>query len=128
MGRKAQLEPAWLVGLLNAWAVRSHHDHSKGLGWYSICPMLKSGIPTKARSYEPTGYSGQDFRDVYEALQELELMQRMAIGRYFKPWAKAGIEAEFLRSDYLWRKDFAAAMAKLEQKLRIPVAQLRVLG
>ena len=122
MARKPLLEPAWLVSLLNAWAKRSHHESSRALGWYSICPMLQSGIPGKARSYEPTGFSEQDYTDLHVALQDLELVNRMAVGRYFKPWAKAAIDAEFRASDDTWLRRLRAGMAQLEVKLRMPVA------
>lgn len=122
MARKPLLEPAWLVSLLNSWAARSHHESSRALGWYSMCPMLQSGIPGRARSYEPTGFSQQDYTDLHVALQELELVNRMAIGRYFKPWARDSIDAEFHASDDTWLRRLRAGMGQLEVKLRMPVA------
>ena len=122
MARKPLLEPAWLVSLLHAWAAHSHHESSMALGWYSMCPMLQSGIPGRARSYEPTGFSQQDYTDLFVAIQELELVNRMAVGRYFKPWAKDAIDAEFTASDDTWLRRLRASMGQLEVKLRMPVA------
>ena len=124
MARRPQLEPAWLIGLLNAWARHSHKDHTRGLGWYSASPMLKGGIPVRARSYEPMGYCEADYTAVYEALQGLDLMPRMAVGRYFKPWARSAIEAEFQRSADQWLVLLRVALQKLEEKLRLPVADI----
>jgi hypothetical protein len=84
--------------------------------------MLQSGIPGRARSYEPTGFSGQDHSDLLVAIQELELVNRMAVGRYFKPWARDAIDAEFHASDDTWLRRLRAAMGQLEAKLRMPVA------
>ena len=122
MSKAPQLEPRWLVGLLNAWALRSLAEQSRAVGWYSICPMLQSGIPGNARSYEPTGYSDGDHKETAAAINLLELQQRMAIARYFKPWAKAQIEAEFRLSNDTWMRRLRAAMAILEAELRLTVA------
>ena len=123
MARRPQLEPAWLVSLLNAWAARSLREQSRSLGWYQMCPMLQSGIPGRARSYEPSGFSGQDYSDLVVALQELELVNRMAIGRYFKPWARDAIDAEFQASDDTWLRRLRAGLDQLDAKLRLPVAE-----
>lgn len=122
MSRPAALEPRWLVGLLNAWAKRSMSEQTRGLGWHSICPMLQSGIPGRARSYEPTGYSDADHVATLHAVNLLPMEQRMAVARYFKPWAKASIEAEFRLSDDTWMRRLREAMAFLESELRLPVA------
>ena len=122
MSREARLEPRWLVGLLSAWAVRSLAEQSRAVGWYSVCPMLQSGIPGKARSYEPTGYSAGDHKATAEAIDLLGLEHRMAIARHFKPWAKAAIEAEFHFSDDTWLRRLRAALALLEADLSLTVA------
>lgn len=127
MGRKAELEPRWLIGLLNAWALRSMSEQRRGLGWYSICPMLKSGIPGKARSYEPTGYSNADHDATLAAINMLPLQERMAVARYFKPWAKAQIEAEFRLSDDTWMRRLRAGLVLLEVELRLTVAEVEAM-
>lgn len=85
--------------------------------------MLQSGIPGKARSYEPTGYSDGDHKATAEAINLLEIQQRMAVARHFKPWAKAAIEAEFNLSNDTWLRRLRAALSALEQELRLTVAE-----
>lgn len=128
MSRPAALEPRWLVGLLNAWAKRSLSEQTRGLGWHSICPMLQSGIPGKARSYEPTGYGDADHQAAHDAVNRLPLEQRMAVARYFKPWAKAAIDAEFHLSDDTWMRRLKAALVTLDRELRLPVAHCETCG
>lgn len=98
------------------------------MGWYSICPMLQSGIPGRARSYEPTGYSGSDHQATLAAINNLPINERMAVARQFKPWARAQIEAEFRVSDDTWRRRLQAAMLKLETDLRLSVAEKQICG
>lgn len=128
MSRPPALEPRWLVGLLNAWAKRSLSEQTRGLGWHTICPMLQSGIPGKARSYEPTGYSDADHVATLNAVNLLPIEQRMAVARYFKPWAKAAIEAEYRFSDDTWMRRLKAAMVTLGRDLRLTVADDGVCG
>ena len=128
MSREARLEPRWLVSLLSAWAQRSLAEQTRAVGWYSICPMLQSGIPGKARSYEPTGYSEGDHKATAAAIDLLGMEHRMAIARHFKPWAKAAIEAEFHFSDDTWLRRLRAALALLETELRLTVAESQDCG
>lgn len=115
--RQPQLNPAWLVGLLNRWAVRSLKAADKGLGYYTINPMLKSGIPGRVRSYEPTGYSGEDYQEIDIAIGELGLMRRMAVFRYFKPWAKNAIDQEISKDSDTWMYHLKAALAELDSAM-----------
>jgi hypothetical protein len=112
--REPALEPRWLVGLLNRWAIRSLSEQTKGLGYYGTNPMLRSGIPSPAKSYEPTGYSDVDFLDAERAINDLELMKRLAVMRYFKPWAKANIDAEIERDNDTWMYHLRDALVKIE--------------
>ena len=122
MSRQAQLEPRWVVSLLGAWAQRSLAEQSRAVGWYSICPMLQSGIPGRARSYEPTGYSDGDHKATSAAIDLLPIEHRMAVARHFKPWAKAAIEAEFSFSNDTWMRRLRGALSMLEAELRLTVA------
>ena len=123
MSRPVQLEPRWLVSLLAAWAQRSLSEQTRAVGWYSICPMLQSGIPGSARSYEPTGYSDGDHKATAAAIDLLTIEHRMAVARHFKPWAKAAIEAEFRLSNDTWLRRLRSALAQLESELRLTVAE-----
>lgn len=117
MSREAQLGPAWLIGLLVAWNRRETRD--SGLGYYRVNPMLRDGIPTPARSYEPMGYGGAEIDAVGRAVAELELMRRVAVMRYCRPWMIPAINAEFDEppSTDKWLKYLRDALAELDGKL-----------
>lgn len=118
MGRPAKLEPRWLVGLLNRWAIRDDRDRSKGIGYYTTNPMLRAGMPMTARtSHEPMDYSEEDFVDVQIAVDGLDLNLRMAVVRYFKPWAKHMIDAELQRSDDTWMRWLKDALSRVELEM-----------
>ena len=123
MGKRAQLEPAWLVGMLNAWAGRSLAEQTRGLGWHNICPMLQSGIPGRARSYEPTGYCADDHQRTLTAINSLPMRQRLAVARYFKPWARMAIDAEHHWSDDTWMRELRAALDVLARELAVRPVQ-----
>lgn len=114
MSRQAQLGPAWLIGLLLAWSRRDTRD--SGLGYYRVNPMLRDGIPTPARSYEPMGYGGAEIDAVGRAVASLRLMRRVAVMRYCRPWMIPAIDAEFeapLSTD-AWLYHLRAALTELE--------------
>lgn len=114
MSREAQLGPAWLIGLLVAWNRRETRD--SGLGYYRVNPMLRDGIPTPARSYEPMGYGGAEIDAVGRAVASLRLMRRVAVMRYCRPWMIPAIDAEFespLSTD-AWLYHLRAALTELE--------------
>ena len=118
MSRAPQLEPAWLIGLLMAWTRRETRD--SGLGFYKVNPMLRDGIPTQARSYEPTGYGGADLDAVGRAVGELPMMRKMAVMRYCRPWMAPAIDAEFHganRIPGLWLALLKEALSELTGKL-----------
>ena len=117
MSRKPELEPRWLIGLLNQWAIRSTHAGSRGLGYYTTNPMLRDGIPGRVRSYEPTGYSDVDFLDAQRAVDELDIMRRLAVMRYFKPWSRNAIDAEMQRDNDTWMYHLKLALAVLAAEL-----------
>ena len=117
MSRQAQLGPAWLIGLLLAWSRRETRD--SGLGYYRINPMLRDGIPTPARSYEPTGYGGAEVEAVGRAVAGLRLMRRVAIMRYCRPWMIPAIDAELGRelSTDAWLYHLRAALEELAAEI-----------
>jgi len=117
MSRKPTLEPRWLVGLLHQWAMRSLHSEDRGLGYPSICAMLKDGIPGRVHSYEPTGYGDADFKDIDNAVAQLTLMRRLAVSRYYKPWTVRAIDAEIGRDTDTWLYHLKQAMTVLAKEL-----------
>lgn len=123
MPRKPELEPRWLVGLLHQWAMRELYGSTKGLGYYSVNPMLKDGIPTQARSYEPTGYSHEDFRELEVALKEMMVAEELkyeflAVMRYVKPWKARVIDDEHPRETRFWLRDLKNGLATIDAKMR----------
>lgn len=124
MARRPQLHPAWLVGLLNRWAVRDMKEASRAIGWYGTCPMLKSGIPARAISREPVGYSEDDFVALGIALDTLDEMRMLAVMRYFKPWSRKAIDVEVPRDDATWLYHLKTALVTLDE--RIPKKTLAV--
>jgi hypothetical protein len=123
MPRKPELEPRWLVGLLHQWAMRELYGSTKGLGYYSVNPMLKDGIPTQARSYEPTGYSHEDFRELEAAMKEMAQaeeykMEVLAVLRFAKPWKAADIDQANPRETRLWLRDLKNGLATIDAKMR----------
>lgn len=118
MSRPPQLEPAWLIGLLMAWTRRETRD--SGLGFYRINPMLRDGIPTQARSYEPTGYGGAELDAVGRAVAELRLMRRLAVLRYCQPWKAPKMDSEHKLSTDVWLYHLRGGLAELAEVLRLP--------
>jgi hypothetical protein len=120
MARQPSLGPSWLVGLLSDWARRELGQMTRGLGYYTSNPMLRDGIPVRATSYEPTGYSDVDVEQVTLAVDELETMQKMSVMRYFKPWTRNAINNEIALPEIMWKHLLDAAMAILDRKLAQP--------
>ena len=117
MSRRPQLEPAWLIGLLIAWNRRA--CSGIGLGYYTINPMLRSGIPTQAQSYEPMGYGGADLEAVGRAIDTLSLIHRIAVMRYLRPWMIPAIdhELEFHAPARSWLKELRLAIGEIEAEM-----------
>src|SRR5574341_477100 len=113
MSKQKPIEPRWLVSLLVCWARRDLHDEIRGLGYYSINPMLKDGIPGRVRSYEPAGYSGQDYTDLEQCLKQLKPRQLLAVLRYCKPWKAADIDAEYRLDADTWMHHLRNGMEAL---------------
>lgn len=123
MPRKPELEPRWLVGLLHQWAMRELYGSTKGLGYYSVNPMLKDGIPTPARSYEPTGYSHEDFRELEAAMTDMARdetykFEILAVLRFAKPWKAVDIDKEHQRETRFWLRDLKNGLATIDAKMR----------
>jgi hypothetical protein len=89
----------------------------KSLGFYSVNPMLKSGIPQRAQSFEPVGYSGTDYRDLESAMKELTEKRLLAVMRYCKPWTVKQIDAEWPLDTDTWLYHLKNGMAHLEKRL-----------
>jgi hypothetical protein len=117
MARKPELHPAWLVGLLHQWASRRRAEESRTVGWYSINPMLKEGIPVRAESYEPTGYSGHDFKNLEAAMQAIDSRYAIAVIRYVRPEKARGFDVEYGYSADTWLRYLRAGLADLDTRM-----------
>ena len=117
MARPPTLGPSWLVGLLTQWGRRELAEMTGGLGYYRINPMLKDGIPTRARSFEPTGYSTIDFADLERAVAALPKGQCLAVIRYAKPWKAQAIDLEFPIVQRKWLEHLKEGLVALALRL-----------
>lgn len=117
MARKPELHPAWLVGLLHQWASRKRAEQSRSVGWYSINPMLKEGIPVRAESYEPTGYSGHDFRQLDAAMQLIDRRYLAAVVRYVLPEKARGLDIEWGFSTDTWLRHLRSGLVELDCRI-----------
>jgi hypothetical protein len=87
MGKRIQLNPGWLVSLLNQWAIGQ--IPGRQLGYASGSSWMRGLKSSPASSIDPTGYSVRDYGDLETALQAL-LDSRQnywaAVMMYHKPW------------------------------------------
>lgn len=92
MGKRIQIEPAWLVSLLNQWALHDFRSQTGGLGYASGSSWMRGLKSSPASSIDPTGYAARDFRDVEAAMDALRVTAVhwwAAITMYYKPWSVA---------------------------------------
>lgn len=97
MGKRIQIEPAWLVSLLNQWALHDLRSQTGGLGYASGSSWMRGLKSSPASSIDPTGYAARDFRDVEAAMENLMANGTnlwAAVVMYYKPWAVAAFVAE----------------------------------
>jgi hypothetical protein len=92
MSKRATVEPAWLDAMLLAWG---RIKVRQALGYPSESFMFKERVAAAARSYEPEGYCGLDFRALESAMDSLEIQHKYAILHCYKPWT-----AESVRDAY----------------------------
>lgn len=123
MSKRSTVEPRWLDTMLFRWGVNSLRRESNALGYPRICPMLAEGIPTRAESREPMGYSEDDYTDLQTAIDQLDRKHHLVLVRCYRPWRGKEIEAE-LRQNYQvgertwlrWLHEAAARLVVLMRK------------
>ena len=122
MSRRAIVSPAWMDRLLVGWGLKSLHQH--GAGWYSLCPMLRDGIPTGRPPGELYELGGEDYAALDAAINALPLIQRAAVSRAYKPWTAASIDQVEPASRQTWCERLKSAAVTLELAMRRkPLAQ-----
>jgi hypothetical protein len=97
MGKRAQFQPAWLVSLLNQWAIYDLRSQTGGLGYASGSSWMRGLKSSPASSIDPTGYAARDFRDVEAAMDDLRVNGVnlwAALMMYYRPWCVAAFQAE----------------------------------
>lgn len=106
--------------MLWQWGIRSLKMESGGLGYPRVCPMLKEGIPTQARSFEPTGIAPWEMDMLEKAIDQLEWKYKLVLMRSFRPWMARTVEQELEALgtvDRTWRRWLHEAAAILAQKM-----------
>jgi hypothetical protein len=97
MGKRIQIEPAWLVSLLNQWALHDLRSQTGGLGYASGSSWMRGMKSSPASSIDPTGYSARDYRDIESAMSDLMANGTnlwAAVMMYYRPWCVAAFKTE----------------------------------
>jgi hypothetical protein len=127
MGKRIQLEPGWLVGLLSQWALHDLRSQTGGLGYASGSSWMRGLKSSPASSIDPTGFAARDFRDVEAAMEDLRqtgVNLWAALMMYYRPWCVDAFRAEgfpFQTSTYYERlhrghAEVAVFMAQMKAK------------
>lgn len=114
------VSPRWLDVMLWQWGLWSLRRASGALGYPTVCPMLKEGIPSRAEAFEPTGYSGEDYRQLEAAIAGLDQKHQLAIVRAYRPWKIAAIAEELIAkdvSDRTWQRWVHEAAALVAEQM-----------
>ena len=113
MSRRASVQPRWLDGMLYKWGITM----PTAKGWYNVCPMLQSGIPSTAGNHAGTwDLTPADFDALHKAIDSLSHKHRCMIYRCYKPWTLRQQEAELeqygacQRTMQRWLHDAAKAI------------------
>lgn len=97
MGKRADIEPRWLVSLLNQWALHDLRSETGGLGFASGSSWMRGLKSSPASSIDPTGYAARDFRDIESSMNDLRtggVNLWAAVVMYYKPWAVRAFKEE----------------------------------
>ena len=123
MGKRIELNPGWLVGLLSQWAIRQIPGHQ--LGYASGSSWMRGLKSSPGSSIDPTGYAARDFTELESALEDLRNTQPFllaAVMMYYKPWVVESFRAQgypFANSTYYERLHRGHAnVAETMQRMR----------
>lgn len=97
MGKRIELNPAWLVGLLSQWVKHGLASELGHLGFASGSSWMRGLKSSPASCIDPTGFAARDFTDLENCLRELDEMDKplmAAVLMYYKPWSIEGLKAE----------------------------------
>jgi hypothetical protein len=79
--------------------------------------MLKEAIPQRAESFEPTGYSGYDVRQLDAAMNLIDKRQLAAVVRYVMPEKARGYDIEYSYSTDTWLRYLRAGLLSLDAEM-----------
>ena len=127
MSKKAIINPRWLDVMLTAWGIAALNKMQGG--YPGECPMFKERVDRPATSHDPEGYTAQDFRDLEEAINSLDVNYRLIITRAYKPWTFRAM-TDALEDHYgctertmqRWLHEAAAQL--LEKMTKAPLTQV----
>lgn len=139
MGKRADIEPRWLVSLLNQWAIHDLRSETGGLGYASGSSWMRGLKSSPASAIDPTGFAARDFRDVETALDELRQTGTnlwAAVMMYYKPWIVQAFREEgypFVNSTYYERlhrghAEIVASMERIKAKRRADLENLGIVA
>lgn len=97
MGKRIEVEPRWLVSLLNQWAIHDLRSQTGGLGYASGSSWMRGLKSSPASSIDPTGFAARDFRDIEGVMEDLRttaVNHWAALMMYYRPWAVAAFKSE----------------------------------
>lgn len=97
MGKRIQLEPAWLVSLLNQWAKHGLASELGHLGFASGSSWMRGLKSSPASCIDPTGFAARDYTDLeagIKAMGRVRPQQLIAVMMYYKPWGVQAAIAE----------------------------------
>jgi hypothetical protein len=133
MGKRIQIEPAWLVSLLAQWALHDLRSQTGGLGYASGSSWMRGLKSSPASAIDPTGYSARDFRDIEAAMADLMRDGTnlwAAVMMYYRPWCVEAFKGEgypFQTSTYYDRlhrahAEIAAAMNRIRDERKATIS------
>lgn len=119
MGKRLQIEPAWLVSLLNQWSLHDLRSQTGGLGYASGSSWMRGLKSSPASSIDPTGYAARDFRDIEQSMERMRgtaVHWWAAVMMYYRPWCvNAFREAGYPFNDSRYYDRLHRAHAKLAE-------------
>ncbi len=117
MSKRATIQPRWLDRMLMRWG----RTMPTARGWYNVCPMLQSGIPSTGRGAAgPWDLTPADFDALHAAIDALGHKHRCVIYRAFKPWTAPQQEAELAQygvDPRTWLRWLHDAAAEIEARM-----------
>ena len=94
---KAQIQPGWLVSLLNRWVRRNLAIESNGLGFPAIAPGFNERTGTAYDHHPLCDFCANDYADLERSMRSLNDHSQalyVTILMYYKPWTIVALTAD----------------------------------